>query len=139
LSNLCCIWSLKFYCFVFSRSISHLYGQAGGRKNYSAHSCTSILARSASPREQLVCPFAEADETDLRSLIKADLQTEADLKSFVLTDIANEAACERIVSLRLEPQKACAALLDLKCDGSFDGKVIVKPSHSFNFSFNTKR
>ena len=45
-------------------SINHLYGNAGGRKNYSAHSCSSIAERSSSVNEELTCPFTTVDIED---------------------------------------------------------------------------
>ena len=41
----------------FEYSINHLYGNAGGRKNYSAHSCAAIAERRSSVNEELTCPY----------------------------------------------------------------------------------
>ena len=49
----------------FEYSINHLYGNAGSRKNYSAHSCAAIAERSSSVNEELTCPFIDADIEDL--------------------------------------------------------------------------
>jgi len=81
-------------------SISHLYGEAGGRKNYSAHGCSSILSRSSSPREQLVCPFAVDDESDLKTALKNDVDAK---------DV------DSVVKLRNDPRKSCSLMLKLKC------------------------
>jgi DNA primase large subunit len=49
----------------FVYSIAHLYGQEGGRKNYSAHACSTIQKRArTAPNEQLVCPFSVMDLHD---------------------------------------------------------------------------
>ena len=107
--NLNWIWS----------SISHLYGKAGGRKNYSAHSCSSILGRSSSPREQLTCPFAESDESELRKLLIAEL--------------GNLDGVDNILSLKSEPVKSCSAFLSLKLPSS-ERNSFSKPSQYFNRS-----
>ena len=72
-------------------SIAHLYGEAGSRKNYSAHGCQAIMGRSSSPREQLVCPFAVDDVCEL-------------------TD--NKLG---LVQVSSDPQKNCAYYLNVLC------------------------
>jgi len=52
----------------FEYSINHMYGNAGGRKNYSAHTCASIAQRSSSINEELTCPFI--GEEDIEDLAK---------------------------------------------------------------------
>ena len=55
----------------FEYSINHLYGNAGGAKNYSAHGCESISQRNSSIREELTCPFHEPDIEDLGNVLEA--------------------------------------------------------------------
>ena len=54
----------------FEYSINHLYGNAGGSKNYSAHGCESISQRISSIREELTCPFHEPDIEDLGNVLE---------------------------------------------------------------------
>ena len=43
----------------YEYSVRHLYGEEGARKNYSSHSCRSVMGRRSSPSEVLTCPFLE--------------------------------------------------------------------------------
>ena len=109
-------------------SISHLYGEAGGRKNYSAHSCASIIGRGSSPREQLVCPFAVYDASDLRKVLK--------------DENIEDGVIENVVKMRNDPQKNCAEMMKLirlkeefqsrNSDGSIDMFVDTDCSNSSN-------
>ena len=104
-------------------SISHLYGRAGGRKNYSAHSCSSILGRGSSPREQLTCPFAESDESELRKILRAEL--------------GNSDGVDHILSLKSEPVISCSAFLSLKLE-SLERNLFSKPSQYFYLSLENQ-
>jgi DNA primase large subunit len=97
-----------------------LYGKAGGRKNYSAHSCTSILGRGSSPREQLICPFAESDESELKKILRAEF--------------GNTDGFEILSSLKFEPVKTCSAFLALKRGNTIEKKMFSKPSQYFYIS-----
>ena len=46
---------------------NHHYTNAGGRKNYSAHTCASIAKRSSSINEELTCPFV-CEKEDIEDL-----------------------------------------------------------------------
>ena len=52
-------------------SIHHLYGQAGGGKNYSAHGCKAIADRASSINEELTCPFSSdrSNNLDIEDLL----------------------------------------------------------------------
>ena len=46
----------------FEYSINHLYGNAGGRKSYSAHNCQSVAKRCSSINDELNCPFYDIED-----------------------------------------------------------------------------
>ncbi len=89
----------------------------GGRKNYSAHGCSSILKRCISPNEQLTCPFEVSDDKDLMLTLEEYLE-----RSFA----------EKVILSREDPLKACSMVIFYKT--GLEVKRISKPSKFFNLS-----
>ena len=58
----------------FEYSINHLYGNAGSRKVYSAHNCSSIAKRCSNINGELNCPFYDIEDL-AQDHRKACLQT----------------------------------------------------------------
>ena len=60
----------------FDYSLNHLYGQAGGRKDYSAHSCSAIGGRASSVNEELTCAFMnDIEDIDPRKQCASTLKS----------------------------------------------------------------
>lgn len=125
-SDCSCDHTWKEHSKKFLYSIDHLYGQAGGRKNYSAHSCSSVADRSSSPHEQLVCPFVALDIEDLGHR----------LESYMSTGTKHVVAKEDIlqaVTVSQNERKACGKLL--QCHVTNEEESITKPSQYFGSSW----
>ena len=105
-------------------SIGHLYGVEGGRRVYSAHSCSSIRQRGASSANAgLVCPFAAYDESALARAIRSDVKEEGSVGQIM------KAADKE------SPSAACKLLLATKT--SADNNSVAKfskPSQYFQYS-----
>ena len=107
-------------------SVGHLYGVEGGRKSYSAHSCSSIReAGASSANAQLVCPFAGYDAVSLERAVRSDVARE-DLVESIMEAAKTES-----------PRAACKLLLTAKSRTCTDvGSVpeFSKPSQYFQYS-----
>ena len=109
-----------------SYSIGHLYGVEGGRKSYSAHSCSSIReAGASSANAQLVCPFAGYDDATLERAVRGDVARE-DLVESIMEAAKTES-----------PHAACKLLLCAKSRAHTDVDSVPefsKPSQFFRYS-----
>ncbi len=105
----------------FEYSIRHLYGNIGGCKDYSAHSCSSILNRSCAPHEELGCTFAVADIEDLVASGGYDKKVIQSVASFD----DHRKTCALHLSLTAGPVSSNT------CSSTFD--LVTKPSQYFQF------
>lgn len=108
----------------FEYSIKHMYGNAGGKKSYSAHSCLSIANRSTSINEELVCPFADNDIEDLGRILAKQPNCDNDITGQVLSKV-------KILS---DDRKVCSSYLSLKSGTTDVQPMITKPSQYFGLS-----